>query len=55
MKKFIGKVRSTMREYWRNLMQDNQEKKLSRGAEKINETISFPRGENWRRKDKKKK
>lgn len=53
MKKFKV-VKERMRDYWQNLMKDRSEKKLSRGAQKINKIISWARGDNWRRKNEKK-
>ena len=43
--------RARMRAYWRRLMKSTQEK-LSAGAAAITKLIPFPRGENWRRRDK---
>lgn len=41
------------KEYWLNLMRSTQIK-ISRGAANIFKTITFARGENWRRKNVKK-
>lgn len=54
MKKFIGKTRQTMRNYWRNLMSKDTEK-MPQGARYIDKMISWARGENWRGKKEKKK
>jgi hypothetical protein len=45
------KKRGRMRTYWRRLM-DSTQRKLSAGAAAITKLIPFPRGENWRRRDK---
>jgi len=50
MKKF-GKSRA--REAWEKLM-DSAQRKLSRGASNISKLISWPKGDNWRRKNRKK-
>ncbi len=55
MKRFIGKARVTMRQYWDRLMRDSQELKMSRGAHCISKMISCPHGDNWRRGREKKK
>jgi len=42
-----------MREYWQRMMESTR-KKMSLGAQNINKTISWARGDNWRRKNEKK-
>jgi len=42
-----------VKQYWTNLMHSTQNK-ISRGAANIFKTITFARGENWRRKNDKK-
>jgi hypothetical protein len=42
--------RKKFRTYWKDLMSSTQNK-ISRGAAKIARIISYPRGDNWRRKD----
>ncbi len=54
MKKFIGKTRQTMRNYWRKMMSADS-KKMPRGAQYIDKIISWARGENWRGNREKKK
>lgn len=47
MKKFIGKTRENMRNYWRSMMKSARVK-MPRGAQYIDKMISWARGENWR-------
>jgi len=54
MKKFLGKTRESMRNYWRNMMQSARVK-MPRGAQYIDKMISWARGENWRGNRKNKK
>ncbi len=54
MKKFLGKTRDNMHNYWRRLMSHGGEK-MSCGARYIDKMISWARGENWRGKREKKK
>lgn len=42
-----------IREYWNKLMHSTQQK-MSRGASNISKIISWPKGESWRRTNKKK-
>ena len=42
-----------VKEYWRNRM-SSKNRKMSRGASHVDKIISWARGENWRRKNKKK-
>ena len=53
MKKFLGKTRETMRQYWNEVMHSTH-KRMSEGAQYINKIITRARNENWRRKEKKK-
>ncbi len=43
--------RQQMREYWQKVYHSLHHK-MSRGAEYITRTISWARGDNWRRNDK---
>ncbi len=54
MKKFLGKNRQNMKEYWRNAMKAGCIK-MSCGARYIDKMISWARGENWRGKRENKK
>ena len=47
MKKFFGKSRETMRNYWRNMMKSVRVK-MPRGAQYIDKMITWARGEAWR-------
>jgi hypothetical protein len=55
MKRFIGKARDTMRQYWGRVMRDSEEVNMSRGAHCISKMISWARGDSWRRGREKKK
>ncbi len=54
MKKFFGKTRQTMKQYWQRLMRSDQNK-MPQGARFIDKMISWARGENWRGNREKKK
>lgn len=51
--KKIGNVRTRMRDYWRNMMNNSTEKKMSQGAQEIDKIITRPQKDQWRRSDKK--
>ena len=60
MKKFfdrigkkIGNTRERMSEYWRRLMNNSKEVKMSEGAQQITKLITSAHKDQWRRNSKK--
>lgn len=49
MKKPVKGNRNKFQDYWKNLMSDSREEKMSRGSYNLSKTISWARGDNWRR------
>ena len=45
----IERVTKKIREYWNSMYCSNKCKKMSRGSCDIVRSMSWPRGENWRR------
>lgn len=49
MKKPLNGFRRQLKDYWRNLMKDSGELRMSRGGANISRFISWARSDNWRR------
>jgi hypothetical protein len=45
----IERIRRKMRQYWNNMYCSDKCKKMSRGSSNIVRSMSWARGENWRR------
>lgn len=54
MKKAFKKVKHKLKDYWRHMMGHSDEIKMSQGAREVEKNITWARGDNWRRKEKKK-
>ena len=51
--KKIGNTRARMSEYWRRLMNNSHERKMSEGAQQLDKIITSAHKDQWRRKEKK--
>lgn len=51
--KKVGDTRRRMSEYWRRMMNDSTEKKMTQGSEEISKIITSAHKDQWRRKEKK--
>lgn len=49
-----GRVKNQFNDYWKRLMNDSTQKKLSEGAQQIVKLITAPMKDQWRRKENKK-
>ena len=51
--KKIGDTRRRMNEYWRRMMNNSTQEKMTQGSEEINKIITTAHKDQWRRSDKK--